>query len=830
MPRPAPGSCSKAGLIAAAIILALASATTPRAQTAFPPPPRVDVVPQPLRVDLHGSEGVSVRSGTPIVVARGDLRSRWVADWLSALTLRTRGLRLTRTVGGRMASQAPAIVFERRAGEPVGEGYSLDVSERGIVIQASSDAGLFYGAVTLWQMLTPDGGRGGVSLPGVHIEDQPRFPWRGLLIDSARHFQSVAFIKRLIDTMALHKLNVLQWHLTDDQAWRLEVRKYPRLTQIGAWRAPVGADTEPQPGPRREGSGRGYGGFYTEAEVRDLVAYAAARNVTIVPEIEMPGHALSAILAYPELGLPGALTRKAQSDWGVFPSIYNTDDHTFAFLEDVLAEVMRLFPSRFIAIGGDEAVKDYWNASPEVQAKMKTLGVANDVALQSWFVRRIGAFLNAHGRRLIGWDDILQCGSLPEDDAVVSWRGVDGALAAVRSGHDVVMATDPTLYFDHRQADWVGEPPGRGRIVSLSDVYGYDPGRPPLPPPPPPPAPGAAPAPPPVGPAPACPSQPGASALAPLNEQERTHILGIQANIWTEHIRTEARLEQMAFPRAAAVAESGWTAEENRNWPSFVARLPALLARYRSLELHADQGAVAIQLTQALDESGRSRVTLSNQVGFGEIRYTTDGSAPSMASPVYAGPLQLPLPARLRAVAFAGGAAISPSLDQVLDRRSALRRPSQGLKLCTNKLVLNVEGGGPVKGERPVFLADILNPCWIYPAADMAGIGALSISVGQSPFNFQLGADRKKIVLRPPATPDGELDVRVDGCDGEFLAVLPLTPGRLNDGVTTLTAAIPPHAGVHDLCLSFTARNLDRLWAVNWVQLHPGALAPAAGS
>ena len=341
---------------------------------------------------------------------------------------------------------------------------------------AASDPGLFYGAVSLWQLLTPDGGRGPVSLPAVRIVDRPRFAWRGLLLDSARHYQSPAFIEQLIDWMALHKLNVLQWHLTDDQGWRLQIEKYPKLTSIGAWRPATGADS---PLSTRKSQVRPalYGGYYTQAEVRRIVAYAQARQVTIVPEIEMPGHALAAILAYPELASGPGASAADQADWGIFPYLEAPSEETFVFLSNVLTEVMELFPSRFIAIGGDEAAKDQWRASPAIQAQMKALGLANEDALQSWFTARIVAFLEAHGRRAIGWDDIVA--GLDPAAAVLSWH-LNGAVVAARAGHDAVVASDPTLYFDHRQTDLPGEPPGRGVVVSLRDVYEYEPAPPTL--------------------------------------------------------------------------------------------------------------------------------------------------------------------------------------------------------------------------------------------------------------------------------------------------------------------------------------------------------------
>jgi hexosaminidase len=603
--------------------------------------------------------------------------------------------------------RASAIRFTREDAPDLGlEGYELQATGDGVIVRARTDAGLFYGAVTLWRLMTADGGRGAVALVPVRIEDRPRFAWRGLLLDSARHYQSPAFIEQLIDRMARDKLNVLQWHLTDDQGWRLQIRRYPRLTSVGAWRAAV----DPKTGrPAR------YGGFYRQAEVRRIVAYAAQRHVTIVPEIDTPGHSLSAILAYRKLGAAPPDSR-TQGDWGVFPSILDPAPATISFMENVLTEVMALFPGRWINVGGDEAVKDEWRASPKIQAEMKRLGVADEEALQGWYTTQLGRFLAAHGRRLIGWDDILKGGaSLPADAAVVSWH-LDGAAMAAAQGHDAVIATDPTLYFDHRQSPLPSEPPGRGAVVSLQDVYAYDP------------------------------------APASLPAEQRAHIIGVQANLWSEHMPTERDVALMAFPRADAVAELGWTAPDRKDWADFQAREQAELARDRALGLAADD-----EIAQAKQDA------------------------------------------------------------RLADEHPG-RLASQQLTLCTQKVALNLQA--PLASQQAQrYLVDIMNPCWIYPQADLSARRGLRIAVTRLPFNFQLGADAAKIALAAPKSPAGELEVRADGCVGAPVAVLPLARAAANDGVTVLPGELPALAGRHDLCFTFTRRKLDPMWVVGWAEL-----------
>jgi hexosaminidase len=730
------------------------------------------ITPRPLEVIERPGATFRINEGTPLLTPAGDAAAGDVARYLADLARRSGGPRLLPTAH---AGPAPAIRFVRRAGFAV-EGYEIDVEHGGVVIAATDHAGLLYGAISLWQLITAAPDR---QLTPVHIADAPRFPWRGLMLDSARHFQSPAEIARTLDWMALHKLNRLQWHLADDQGWRLEIKRYPRLTSVGAWRnTPPAAGLTP---------GR-YGGFYSQDQVRRLVAQATALNITIVPEIEMPGHATAAILAYPAIGLTTA-TAANLGDWGVFPSIYGIDAPSFTFLHGVLDEVMALFPSREIAIGGDEAVHGLWHISHSVQARMRSLGLKDETALQGWFVGQIGTYLNAHGRRLVGWDEILADNALSKSDIVLSWHGADGAIAAARAGHDVVMATAPTLYLDNRQSTSSDAPPGRGLVVSLSNIYAYDPGDPP--------------------------HLPGTVGLDPAALE---HIRGVQGAIWSEHIDTDARLEAMALPRAAALAEIGWSAKKRLDWSSFVARLPPMMARYHKLGLKADDGAFALQ-AQVAPGDARTHISLTRRLPLGDIRYTTDGSAPTHASPRYESPLDLALPSRLRAASFAGVQQLSRDLDISLGPISVTRRTSQQLELCTDAVALNLPGLTE-KQHTPTYLVDIKNPCWIYRGAALGNVRRIVVSIAPLPFNYQFADESAPQRLPPPTSTSGELVVR-SGCDGPVLAAMPIAHALRAGAASELSIAIPPQTGPADLCFTLPRPTLDPLLALGWVELRP---------
>ncbi len=746
--------------IAAVSAIALTLATSAQADG-------LTLTPAPAKA-VRAEGTFKLSAATRIHVAKGDVEAKGVALQLADLIQRSRGFRPAVVEG---APAANAIVLTRQG--PDGEAYKLDVSPTGVTIAAAKRAGLFYGAMSLWQLATPDAAKGPVAIPAAAIEDAPRFAWRGLMVDSARHFQSIDTLKAVIDAMAAHKLNTFHWHLVDDQGWRLEIKKYPKLTDVAAWRHDPGAARNY---PK-------YGGFYTQDQARELVAYAAARNITVVPEIETPGHALAPIVAYPQLG-SAAPDASKMGDWGVFPWLYNIDDSTFAFLDDVLGEVMDIFPSTFIHVGGDEAIKDQWKANAKIQARMKELGIKDEHALQSWFIQRVGRSLERRGRRLIGWDEILE-GGLAPNATVMSWRGLDGAIAAAKAGHDTVLSPHPILYLDHRQSRSPEEPTGRGVLSTLKDVYAFDP------------------------------------APAQLTEDQRKHILGVQANVWTEHMQTDVRMQQMAFPRAVALAERAWSPEEAVGWDDFARRMPAEMARLKVLGVTANTVPFEPQPALSAGEGGKTNLALSTGLGIGEIRYTTDGKAPTATSPIYPGALDLAKGAVVKAQTFVDGQALGRERGWTIDPAMLRTRLSSQLKLCTDKVPLTMIDDAPADlAKRPMMFVDVLNPCWIWEGADLAKGAAFSARISQIPFNFQVGADRDKIPLRAPATPGGELEIRA-GCDGEKLAVLPLGKASDNPGLSTITGRLPARTGKVDLCLTFTAKSVDPFWVIERVTLTP---------
>lgn len=505
------------------------------------------IIPQP--VSIRTGDGAFPVSAATVI--RYDAKLRNEADLFAADLAKLTGAP-PKIITLEKHSTAPQILLDLNpsADIPAG-GYKLEITRQAVRVTGKDPAGVFYGTRSILQLLPPPGYKiwettRPAGLPAAVVEDYPRFAWRGMHLDCGRHFFPVGDIKSFIVWMAFHKLNVFHWHLTEDQGWRIEIKKYPKLTAIGAWR-----DSTPPYGNRSGSDGMRYGGFYTQDQIRDVVAFAAARHVTIMPEIEMPGHAVAAIAAYPEFGntdIPG-YAPKVLTHWGVQPYIFAPKEETFRFLDDVLTEVCALFPSRFIHIGGDEAPKDQWKRSPFAREVMKREGLQNENELQSWFVRRIQKILAAKGRRLVGWDEIEE-GGLPESATMMVWRGENRAKTALARGNDVVMAPNKDTYFDHYQRP-AGEELAKGAefeaiggFLPISQVYAYNP------------------------------------AAVARNAEDEKHILGVQAQLWSEYFKTWDKVTYMAFPRMAALSEVAWTQPSAKNYDDFLVRLGVILRHY----------------------------------------------------------------------------------------------------------------------------------------------------------------------------------------------------------------------------------------------------------
>ncbi|MFH9734530.1 beta-N-acetylhexosaminidase [Streptomyces sp. NPDC017260] len=502
-----------------------------------------DVIPRPRRTAPHDGGFFGLGPDTRVVAGDGTERTeRWLRATLGAVT----GLPLAPGEGGEN------VVRLSLDGELDAEGYRLGVTPAGVDLAGGGPAGLFWGAQTLRQLLGPDAFRR-APLPGrswrlplVRVEDAPRFPWRGLMLDVARHFMPKEGVLRYLDLMAAHKLNVLHFHLTDDQGWRVEIRRHPKLTETGSWRARTKYGHRASP----LWEDKPHGGYYTQDDIREIVAYAAERHITVVPEIDVPGHSQAAIAAYPELGNTDVVDTASLTvwdTWGVCENVLAPTENTLRFYEGVFEELLELFPSEFIHVGGDECPKDQWRRSATAQARIRELGVGDEDGLQAWFVQHFDTWLAERGRRLIGWDEILE-GGLAKGAAVSSWRGYAGGVAAARAGHDVVMCPEQQVYLDHRQHPDEDEPVPIGFVRTLEDVYRFEP------------------------------------VPAELTPAETGHVLGTQANVWSEVLENQGRVDYQTFPRLAAFAEVAWSAlpaPDERDFAGFERRMAA---HYRRLD------------------------------------------------------------------------------------------------------------------------------------------------------------------------------------------------------------------------------------------------------
>ena len=513
-------------------------------------------------------------------------------------------------VGAGSASNKVNFRVDPNATDIPDEGYQLEIDKAGVRLVAKTETGLFYGKQTLLQLLTPNG------LPYVKINDHPRFPYRGLHLDVSRHFFDKEEVKKLMNVMSYYKLNTLHLHLTDAGGWRLQIDKYPKLTQESAFRTQSdwrewwdnGKDRQ----YLKEGTEGAYGGYYTKDDIRDMLAYAAEKHITIIPEIEFPAHSDEVFVAYPELCCAGKSHTSGDFCIG--------NPKTFEFMENVLTEVIELFPSEYIHIGGDEAGKNTWKTCPKCQALMKKEKLANVDELQSYMIRKAEEFLNSKGRRLIGWDEILE-GGLASEATVMSWRGEAAGFKSARMGHDVIMTPGSYMYFDFYQADPRYQPVAIGGYTPIRKVYNYNP----IP-------------------------------QDSLTAEEAKHFLGVQANTWTEYIPTPEHLEYMMFPRALAVAEIGWTPQEKRDWQDFKPRVNAHIPVLQRMGLNPFPLSNELEFDMVVDTIQKEiRVTMDAEKYPAEIHYTTDGSTPTASSPIYQEPIVVKDSAKIVAGIFVNG-------------------------------------------------------------------------------------------------------------------------------------------------------------------------------
>lgn len=577
------------------------------------------------------------------------------------------------TNAGNVAAKNTIWLSIGNYGNQIGnEGYLLEINRKSISIKANTANGVFYGLQSLLQLMPSVPENSGASksktikINSCSITDYPRFSYRGMHLDVGRHMFPVEFIKKYIDLMSIYKINNFHWHLTEDQGWRLEIKKYPLLTEVGAWRksTPIG---------RNSGDDNiFYGGFYTQDEARDIVNYASSRYVTVIPEIEMPGHAMAALAAYPHLSCTGG-PFEVWTKWGVNENIFCAgNEEVFGFLEDVLLEVLDIFPSKYIHIGGDEAPKTNWDTCKKCNKRIQDENLKDSHELQNYFITRIEKFLNKHGRQIIGWDEILE-GGLAPGATVMSWRGTEGGIAAAKMGHDVVMTPGSHCYFDHYQADPAGEPFGIGGYNTLKNTYSYEP------------------------------------VPEVLTDKESKHILGSQGNVWTEYMKTSDHVEYMAYPRAIALAEVNWSAKQSRNWDDFGRRLTNHLPALDLMKVNYSKSAFSVSYNMIRDEeTGALLMELSSDIQNADIRYFTSKNEQISATNRYTKPFKPeqsltihafidnkgkePMKITKREILVHDAFGIKPSLNTLYDHRyqaNGATSLTDGLRADPNSLIKN---------------------------------------------------------------------------------------------------------------------------------------------
>ncbi len=589
----------------------------------------INIVPRPQRTELRpGYFGIN--GHTAVLASETDSQAWAMAKQLVAQVYRLSGLRLLQLDITQNSQTDDTILFTTSDENSADEGYTLDVSPGNIVLTGHSRAGLFYAWQSFEQLMPAEIMAPSIPaineplrLPALFIEDHPRFGWRGMHLDVSRHFFGKEFIEEYLDYLAMLKMNVFHWHLTDSQGWRIEIKKYPRLTQTGAFRVQRPGERFAEALPQKPGELVNYGGYYTQADIKEVVSYASARHITIVPEIDMPGHSMAALVAYPQFAsIPGPLAMPS-GRVGAYNNSFNPgNDSTYTFLEDILTEVMGLFPGDYIHIGGDEVDRSIWKDNLLCQEKMRKENLRSLDELQSYFIRRMEAFINSKGKKMIGWDEIIAGGLAPEA-GVMSWHGYRGGVAAARAGHYVVMAPAAYAYFDLYQGDPKLEPEAYSKDL-LSTAYQFDP----MP--------------------------------YDLKPEAKRFILGGHGCLWTETVPDAAHVQHMLFPRILALAESEWCQPERKNFEDFKSRLPFQLKRLGLARINYARSAFNVWIRPLRDTTeGGLTLSCSNEMGLGKIYYTIDGSLPGPGGNLYTVPFQIKGKVQVKAAAFIGNEMMS---------------------------------------------------------------------------------------------------------------------------------------------------------------------------
>jgi len=587
-----------------------------------PTPPAPSIIPKPVEMSVQEG-GYKLSNKTVISYTSDELSDQ--ADYLAGTIRESSGLDLKKvkeqgTKGIRLELAGLSAKIKSR------EGYELISDKTGVTIRATEPAGIFYGIQTLFQLMPPEiyaarkSEQTGWTIPSVTISDEPRFEWRGYMLDVSRHFFPIEHLYRVVDQMAMHKLNRFHLHLTDDQGWRIEIKKYPKLTETGAWRVDRENRHWNSREPQKPGEKATYGGFYTQDQIKALVEYAGKRNIQIIPEIEMPAHATAVLAAYPEYSCTGdSLTVLPGGIWPCNNIFCAGKDLTFSFLQDILDEIISIFPYEYIHIGGDEADKSRWVECPLCQARKRSEKLKNEHELQSYFIRRMEVYLNSKGKNLIGWDEILE-GGLAPNAAVMSWRGTEGGIQAAKSQHKVVMSPTSHCYFDYYQGAPETEPLAIGGYLPLEKVYSFEP------------------------------------VPAELTPEEAQWIIGAQANLWTEYVPTVSHADYMTYPRLAALSELCWTPPSGKDFADFSNRLRVQTDRYKSAGINYSTSFATVTISTVYNEQTKqAEVELIPGMPGSEIRYTLDGSDPSEGGTLYKAPFAVNSSATVKAVAFMDG-------------------------------------------------------------------------------------------------------------------------------------------------------------------------------